>query len=147
MKRRKIHHNVFATQEEVIETLDKTFSELKDTLVRKGRDYSGKEDTFKNFKLSADLLDIPVESVIISRMGDKLSRLASITKSEEINVSDETIVDTINDLVGYCVLLKTYIKKKEQLKVAPAKPKSKDEDTNLFGNKKYVIIDDDGEIN
>lgn len=147
-----IHHFVTATQEEVIEILKKTTKKLESILDSKGKDYSGKEDTFKNFKLSADLLNIPVESVIISRMGDKLSRMASLVKNGEVNVKEEAITDTIDDLVGYCILLKTYIKKKDMQRVKndATTKHSNDGGITLFennsGSGKYIVIDDDGEI-
>jgi len=163
-----IHHDITATQEEVIRVLKTTAKNLESVLQSKGQDYSGKEDTFKNFKLSADLLGISVEMVILSRMGDKLSRMASIFRKGHTEVKDETVIDTIDDLIGYAVLLKTYLEKKEEKKVIQdpevlrgertthkndtgktttngSQENQFDDDTSPLFRSNYAIIDDDGE--
>ena len=114
-----------ANQEDVVRTLEDTTNKLKSVLRAKGRDYSGEIDTFRNFKLSAELLKVDVKKVILSRLLDKVSRLCNVIDKGN-SVKNETVEDTLDDLVGYVALLKTYIKKEQR------------EHTT-------VVIDDDGE--
>ena len=147
---------VKATQKDVINILEDTLNSLRDTLDKKGKDYSGEEDTFKNFKISAMMLSLPVHTVILSRMGDKFSRLTTILNSGGNNVEDETVEDTINDLIGYAILLKTYITKKKEIEhesisdlVDPPDFIVMDDrpPLNPTGLVDYIVTDDDGEIN
>jgi len=101
------------TQQDVIRMLIDTTNNLKGVLDKKGQDYSGKEDTFKNFKISSDILNIKTEKVIISRMLDKISRVSNLVDKSN-QVKEESIIDTLDDLVGYTILLKTFILKEKR---------------------------------
>ena len=149
-----VTQEITATQEEIVEALRETTEKLTKMLTLKGQDYSGKKDTFSNFKLSSALLDIPVEKVILSRMGDKLSRMASLIKNGEVGIKSESIYDTIEDLIGYSILLKTYLYKKEVTEIGNIAKEidsteireTKTPDINNLENSDYYIVDDDGEI-
>jgi hypothetical protein len=45
-------------------------------------------------------------------MTDKMSRLASFSSRGELSVEDETVYDTLEDLINYSVLLAAYLKSK-----------------------------------
>lgn len=68
---------------------------------------------FANF-LQAERLNIcTTEQGILVRMSDKLSRLANLMQDgHERGVSDETVDDTLLDLINYSVLLAAYRKVK-----------------------------------
>lgn len=69
----------------------------------KGHDYSGTEDTLRNLRAVGrlNICDPPVG--VLVRMTDKLSRLAQLTHSTA-RVKDESIEDTVIDLINYSVL-------------------------------------------
>jgi hypothetical protein len=46
-------------------------------------------------------------------MTDKMSRLSSFAKKGSLAVEDETVNDTLEDLINYSVLLAAYIKSKQ----------------------------------
>lgn len=67
-------------------------------------DYSGEEDPYANFRMSAFVGVEPWRGVMV-RMLDKLSRLKNITEAGEAKVKDEAVEDTICDLVNYALIL------------------------------------------
>jgi len=91
---------------EVIGVLDDTLNGLRRTLTNKGADYSGSEDTFKNFRLSESILGIPVKKSITVRLLDKVARIGKLLDTDA-KVTTESIEDTLDDLIGYAILLKT----------------------------------------
>jgi len=72
-------------------------------MARKNHDYS-KIGPFDNFKVCEALQITSAENGIIIRIGDKLSRLASIFE-KGVQVNEESIDDTILDIINYAVLL------------------------------------------
>lgn len=89
-----------------------TAKKMSDTLIAKGTDYSGDTDTFGNFKLSSSITGVPVEKTILVRMADKFARLGGLLDRPPM-VADEGIEDTLDDLIGYCILMKGYLKERD----------------------------------
>lgn len=81
---------------------------------KKNADYS-KADPLGNFFVSEALQACTAEVGILVRMTDKLSRLVSILSKGECQVKDESIDDTIIDVVNYAVLLRAVIHKKRNI--------------------------------
>ncbi len=77
----------------------KEMTELHD---RKNRDYAG-GDYLSNF-LMCEKMGIPAWKGSLIRLSDKMSRLMNIARTEEIAVSDETVVDTLTDLAVYAIV-------------------------------------------
>lgn len=90
-----------------IEEIRKFFDSSVSLIEKKNSDYAGTEDPFKNFRM-AELLGLTVEEGIMLRMLDKMSRLANTHKTEGVQVSSETVDDTIRDLAGYAAILHAY---------------------------------------
>lgn len=94
-----------------LEDLSQTFKDCLNIAIAKNQDYAGEGDPFKNFK-HVDILGIcSVETGLLTRMTDKMSRIANLTKSDA-KVKDESISDTLNDLINYAAILKAYLKSK-----------------------------------
>lgn len=70
----------------------------------KNADYANEMDSLANFR-SNEALGMSVMQTIASRMGDKYNRLCNIVRTGAVNVKDETLSDTIYDLINYAVLL------------------------------------------
>jgi len=104
------------TIEEVIKMLDDTANGLKDTLRRKSSDYTGGEgskDPFANFK-ATEVLDVdPVIGVMV-RIMDKIQRVRSFVNDGELKVSNESVYDAFDDMIGYTVLAKAMVKEKRE---------------------------------
>jgi DNA-binding transcriptional MerR regulator len=75
-----------------------------DTMTRKNADYATEADVFRNFRTFGGL-------GILVRMSDKLARLRNFEEKAEFSVSDESLRDTIEDLINYAVIY--YAFKKE----------------------------------
>lgn len=48
----------------------------------------------------------------IVRIGDKFNRIKSLSKTEEVNVKDESKIDTLLDMANYCVMQAKWMIKK-----------------------------------
>jgi hypothetical protein len=71
------------------------------TMQRKNADYAHESDVFRNFRMFGAF-------GILVRMSDKLSRLRTFEERNEFSVSDESLRDTIEDLINYAVILYAY---------------------------------------
>ena len=88
-------------------------TEMADAVVDvKRRDYSGDEDPYANFRQSILVGVEPWRGVMV-RMMDKLSRLKNITEAGEAKVKDESVNDTIADLINYARILGGLLKEIE----------------------------------
>jgi hypothetical protein len=77
----------------------------------KNHDYAGDGDAFKNFKLVEFLGWATVEQGFVTRLSDKLSRIATLIHSEA-KVKDEKITDTLRDMANYSILMLCYLNSK-----------------------------------
>lgn len=85
-----------------------------DICTRKNNDYAGgNEDPFRNFRV-VGAMDLSVYQGFVTRMSDKLSRLATFTKGKELLVKDESVEDTLLDLANYCILMAGCIRSDKQ---------------------------------
>jgi len=87
--------------------------DMHETTKKKNSDYTGKsDDPFQNLKLCEHLGVASTEAGILTRMGDKIQRIASFIQLGFLLVKDESVEDTLADLANYCILLAAYIKSK-----------------------------------
>ena len=68
--------------------------ELLPLVEAKGHDYSGTHDTFDNFR------EFGSRGILV-RINDKVKRLKNILESGKQEVMDESIEDTLHDLINY----------------------------------------------
>jgi len=85
---------------------------LVEVTTRKNNDYAGDRGTFANFE-SVEAYGIPTEIGFITRMNDKLSRIATFVDKGVLEVKDESIEDTLMDLANYSILFAGYIRHKK----------------------------------
>jgi len=69
---------------------------------KKNRDYGNSAE--KQLKLNGSMSFKP-------RLEDKVSRLYSFSQKEEFQVEDETILDTLYDLINYCMIYCIWVEK------------------------------------
>jgi len=67
----------------------------------KNHDYASREDPYRNFRLFGRF-------GILVRLGDKFARLRSFEEQGELLVTDESIRDTLLDIINYVVLYYGY---------------------------------------
>jgi hypothetical protein len=96
----------------LIVNLDRTFSNCLETAKRKNNDYGGVDsDPYANFSNST-IVGVPIEKGILVRMMDKVSRISTLLEKES-QVKDEAIEDTLDDLINYTAILKSYLTDKK----------------------------------
>lgn len=100
------------TQTEMINTIEQLFARIIETLKAKSNDYASDEDPFKNLK-NSQVVGVTVEQGMGVRMLDKLTRIFNLIGGKKQAVKDESIEDTIIDLIGYLALLYAWMKRKK----------------------------------
>ena len=75
----------------------------------KNSDYANGADPFHNFRMSR-LLHIPEAKGVLLRMQDKIARMVSLIDRGDLKVKDESMTDTIIDLINYSVILHGLLK-------------------------------------
>ena len=81
------------------------------TMRKKSADYATEEDPLANFRRFGPL-------GIVCRLDDKLSRLANFVKRGVFDVEDESLADTLRDLLNYSVLLAFFVAEEKTKKPA-----------------------------
>lgn len=74
--------------------IDKTVTKCMNIAYKKNKDYG-----------SANILDFGISGLLV-RINDKLARLINLEKLKSRSVKDETIEDTIEDIINYSIYLK-----------------------------------------
>lgn len=101
------------TKTEYFKFADQFFAQCLSIAAKKNADYTGgDDDPFSNFK-SVEVLGISTEQGFLTRMMDKIKRVASFAENAELQVKDESVLDTLQDLANYSCLLAGYIKSKQ----------------------------------
>lgn len=100
------------TKQEYFEFAEDFFNKCIETSRKKNADYTGgSDDPFSNFT-AIEVLGIKPEVGFLTRMFDKMKRISSFVEQGELQVKDESVLDTLSDLSNYCALLAGYIKSK-----------------------------------
>jgi hypothetical protein len=102
-------------REGLLGKMKETFTECLVLSEYKNSDYATNEDPFQNFRASAQLAGVSVETSILVRLADKLSRIGNLIGKDggsSPSVLDETITDTIQDAINYLAILKVYMEMK-----------------------------------
>lgn len=88
-----------------------------DLIVKKARSISQKKnhdytqatnDPFGNFRQCNHLGICSVEAGIMVRMSDKMSRISTLL-TNDAQVNDESVLDTLLDLINYSIILTSYL--------------------------------------
>lgn len=84
----------------------------REIMKQKNHDYSGPEgnDPFANFRRCEEMRICKTEQGFLVRICDKLSRLSTFVESGSLLVKDESVQDTLLDLINYSILLAAYLK-------------------------------------
>ena len=92
---------------------------MHEIMLAKNHDYAGHSNicvnAFKNFTMVEQFEIVTAEQGFLTRMTDKLSRLATLLKQENA-VKSESFEDTCMDLANYSILLAIYREKVTKMK-------------------------------
>lgn len=101
------------TSEQYLKRFKEITEEMLETSKRKNADYTADSgDSFANFKLVEEMGICSTEAGFLTRMTDKMARLAGLSKGRDVEVKDEKYTDTLTDLANYCILLRIYLENK-----------------------------------
>ena len=94
----------------LLKDIEATFNECLEIATRKNNDYAGEKttDPYKNLKGSL-FVGVSPDRAILVRMMDKMSRVSNLL-SQENAVKDESIKDTLKDIINYSAILLSYLK-------------------------------------
>lgn len=83
-------------------------------MVRKNNDYAGSSGTqpFKNFELCSAMGLTTTEVGMAVRLSDKIQRLSHLLSGQKMLVTDESLRDTLLDIINYTVLIGAYVDSK-----------------------------------
>ena len=102
------------TQKNFIEDLEKVMQEALSIVHKKNNDYATETDPFKNFRFSK-LIDVEVPQAILLRICDKMARINNVLQKGSVSVEDETVQDTIKDVINYMAIMLVYLRWEEEL--------------------------------
>ena len=109
----EIEMSKIITPEEYLRQFKQITEKMYEITKAKNSDYTADSgDAFTNFKVVENLNICSVETGFLTRMSDKIARLAGLAKGKEIQVKDEKYEDTLLDLANYSILLAIYLKNK-----------------------------------
>lgn len=93
------------TKQEYFQFAQLFFNDCIEISKKKNADYTGgNDDPFSNFK-AVEAYSLSAEQGFITRMSDKMARIGSFIKQGELQVKDESVIDTLKDLANYSCLL------------------------------------------
>ena len=93
------------TKDEYFKFQDEFFEEIKKLTVKKNQDYTGLDPSpFSNFMACEKLGVASSLQGLMVRMLDKFARLNSFAQKGFLEVSNESVKDTLMDLANYCCL-------------------------------------------
>lgn len=90
--------------------IKKICDNLAKTLIDKNSDYGNSFDK---------TMDEYGAVALIVRLEDKFNRLKNLSANNEVKVKDESLLDTIQDIAGYCVLALNYYETKKKPNIEP----------------------------
>jgi len=83
----------------------------------KSADYASSSDPFANFKRGEILGFSTAEEGLMLRVVDKISRISTFLKKGKLSVSNESVEDSILDVINYMILLHGMLADKEGRKL------------------------------
>ena len=89
------------------------FDDCITTMEKKNKDYAHDGDAFANFRF-AEMVNVPVGKAILVRMSDKLARISNCIDKGEVAVKEESVKDTLADLINYTAILSAYLSQDER---------------------------------
>ena len=102
------------TRDELLNIHSNLCGKAQSLMRRKNADYAGNHgmEPFANFTRTEAMGICTTEKGMLVRMTDKMSRLSSFMEAGEFKVKDESLEDTVLDMINYSVLLWAYLSEK-----------------------------------
>lgn len=100
------------TTKQFLKRIEEIYGSSLEIAKRKNHDYAGEGNPFKNFGLCESVGICSTEKGILVRMTDKLQRISNLI-DKDAQVKDESILDTLQDLANYSIILRVYLESKK----------------------------------
>lgn len=102
------------TKEQYFDFMEEETKKMVEIARAKNADYTGiGVSPFSNFTRVESMGICTTEQGFLTRMTDKMSRIASFAAKGELLVKDESVEDTLRDLANYSILMLGYIREKK----------------------------------
>jgi hypothetical protein len=99
---------------ELLQYFDDTTAYMRQMIIDKNHDYAGSsENAFANFE-AVETFQIDALAGLITRMSDKLMRLANFRMQGTLKVVDEKAEDTLVDLANYAILTAAFLESRRR---------------------------------
>lgn len=86
-------------------SISDSFDKAMKLVISKNQDYAGTKDPLANFRAVENTSITDMITAILVRMSDKWTRICNLHNKGFAAVKDETIEDTLLDLMNYCAIL------------------------------------------
>ena len=120
--------------------IEKAVEDCLEIVAKKNHDYASPEDPWENFRMS-DETGIPTWQAVFVRYLDKVSRIKGFIKRGVLKVTDESIEDTMNDLINYAVIMKVLFKEKTPEKIYRHEERGREYDEDSLVCAENTILD------
>jgi len=103
-------------REQLLKNHERLCTTALNLMRRKNHDYAGRggESPFANFTRCEGMGICSTEQGFLVRMTDKMSRLSSFIEAGTLQVKDESVEDTILDIINYAVLFQSFLQEKKE---------------------------------
>ena len=122
--------NQINMEKTLIESTQELFATALETMKKKNADYAGSDASMNNFRLSAEVANVKMSQGILTRLTDKTTRIGNLILKEAA-VKDESIFDTVQDLINYAAILHYALQIEKKEATFKVIEKSSDVDVNL----------------
>jgi hypothetical protein len=102
------------THEQYLAQFEAITKEMLELTRKKNKDYSASQDAFCNFTIVERMGIATTEQGFLTRMMDKMMRLSTFAQGRQLQVVDEKVEDTVQDLAVYSILLLCYLRSKSK---------------------------------
>lgn len=102
------------TRKELFETFTKLTTEAERVIKERNEEYAVEENALWNFQKQAELLDIPIESILLLYLSENVNRLANLRKNGKCNPAQ--IKDKSVDLINFAILFYAVVSEKASAK-------------------------------
>jgi hypothetical protein len=100
-------------REQYLKRFKEITEEMYEITKKKNADYTGDSELpFKNFTMVETIGFASTEQGFLTRIIDKVMRVAGFIKNGTLQVVDEKVTDTLLDCANYCILMVCYLESK-----------------------------------
>ncbi len=100
------------TRDELIQIHKDLCSQSCELMRKKSEDYATGKDPFANFKRGEILGFATAEEGLMLRVVDKVSRISTFLQKGHLTVDNESVKDSIMDIINYMVILEGMLEDK-----------------------------------